>query len=173
MWSSSLSTVAVDESEQHGDRKAPDGRPAKCRVFTPHPEREQYGGGDCECDLQRGQWSHALDSSSMPSERASPSGTSRVIRRRAVENTLPCASVFSESVPPPSSAPWRRKFSAFRLGSSKRTTGPSISPSKWRATASRVTCFSISGYHSGRSAINPTLAVSPLSPDLACAIRRS
>src|SRR5438132_2088752 len=40
-----------------------------------------------------------------PSRWASASGTSSVIRNSAVEYTLPCASVFSERVPPPSSAP--------------------------------------------------------------------
>ena len=40
-----------------------------------------------------------------PSLFASASGTSSVIRRSAVENTLPCASVFNDNVPPPSRAP--------------------------------------------------------------------
>ena len=40
--------------------------------------------------------------------------------------TFPCASVLSESVPPPSSAPCSRKLSALRLGSSKRSTPPVI-----------------------------------------------
>src|SRR6185503_12523799 len=56
--------------------------------------------------------------------------TSIVIRSSAVENTFPCASVLSEIVPPPSSAPCSRKFSAWRLGSSKRSTGPLIMPLK-------------------------------------------
>ena len=45
-----------------------------------------------------------------------------------VENTFPCASVLSDRVPPPSRAPCRRKFSAHRFGSSKRSTEPVISP---------------------------------------------
>ena len=65
-----------------------------------------------------------------PASRASSSGTSRTRRSSAVENTLPCASVLSESVPPPSSAPCSRKLSAPRFGSSKRSTSPVMSPSK-------------------------------------------
>src|SRR2546423_8257391 len=49
---------------------------------------------------------------------ASLSGTSMIMRRSAVEYTFPCASVLSDSVPPPSSAPWSRKLSALRFGSS-------------------------------------------------------
>ena len=55
---------------------------------------------------------------------ATSSGTSISMRSRAVLNTFPCASVIRETVPPPSRAPWRRKFTAQRLASSKRSTGP-------------------------------------------------
>src|SRR2546425_7313646 len=71
--------------------------------------------------------------------------TSISMRRSAVEKTLPCASVFREIVPPPSSAPCSRKFSAERLGSSKRSTLPVIMPLKCRATRAAVTCFTSSG----------------------------
>src|SRR5256885_7331497 len=74
-------------------------------------------------------------------------GASTVIRNRAVENTFPCASVFSEMVPPPSSAPCSRKLSAYRLGSSKRSTGPEITPLKCRATRAAVTCFTRRAYN--------------------------
>ena len=47
-----------------------------------------------------------------------------IMRSSAVENTLPCASVLSDSVPPPSSAPCSRKLSALRFGSSNRSTPP-------------------------------------------------
>src|SRR5205807_9390320 len=60
--------------------------------------------------------------------------------RSAVENTFPWASVLSEMVPPPSSAPCSRKFRAWRLGSSYRSTGPEIMPLKCRATRAAVTC---------------------------------
>ena len=91
----------------------------------------------------------------------------------AVEKTLPCASVLSDNVPPPSSAPCRRKLSACRLGSSNRSTSPVITPEKCCATRSRVNDSVMSGYQSGRSAMTPTLAVSPLSPDRACAMSTS
>src|SRR5260370_38559091 len=45
-------------------------------------------------------------------------GTSTSMRNSAVENTLPCAAVLSETEPPPSSAPWSRKFKAYKLGTS-------------------------------------------------------
>src|SRR5260370_25874113 len=45
-------------------------------------------------------------------------GTSTSIRKRAVGNTLPCASGLRATVPPPSSAPCKRKFKAYKLGSS-------------------------------------------------------
>src|SRR5205085_287620 len=59
-----------------------------------------------------------------PSFRASESGIVNVIRSSAVEKTFPCASVFSDCVPPPSNAPCSRKFSAWRFGNSKRSTSP-------------------------------------------------
>src|ERR1700737_3548972 len=65
-----------------------------------------------------------------PNRFASGSGTSMTIRSNAVENTFPCASVLRERVPPPASAPCSRKLSAFRFGSSKRSTSPSIMPRK-------------------------------------------
>ena len=65
-------------------------------------------------------------------------GTGISIRSSAVEYTLPWASVFREIVPPPSSASCRRKFSALRLGSSKRST-PLTMPLKCRATRAAVT----------------------------------
>src|SRR6266516_1500233 len=68
-------------------------------------------------------------------------GSSSSRRRSAVENTFPWASVLSEMVPPPSSAPCSRKFRAWRLGSSYRSTGPEIMPLKCRATRAAVTCF--------------------------------
>src|SRR5438445_159781 len=68
-------------------------------------------------------------------------GSSSSRRRSAVENTFPWASVLSEMVPPPSSAPCSRKFRAWRLGSSYRSTGPEIMPLKCRATHAAVTCF--------------------------------
>src|SRR5205807_3207149 len=71
--------------------------------------------------------------------------TSIAIRSRAVEKTLPWASVLREIVPPPSSAPCSRKFRAWRFGSSKRSTGPLITPLKCRATRAAVTCFTRSG----------------------------
>src|SRR3954469_6954486 len=104
-----------------------------------------------------------------PRRAASASGTSIIIRNSAVEYTLPCASVLSDNVPPPSSAPCSRKLSAFRFGSSKRSTSPSIIPRKCSATRSTVTLCVRSSYHSGLRAMTPTLAVSPLSPERACA----
>src|SRR5439155_18135764 len=91
-----------------------------------------------------------------PSFLASESGTSIVIRRSAVENTLPCASVFRDNVPPPSSAPCNRKLRAPRFGSSKRSTSPVMTPLKCRATASRVTNIWSNGYSRGSRAIKPT-----------------
>src|SRR5436305_7739252 len=84
------------------------------------------------------QMAHAR-ASGAPSRRASASGMSIVIRNSAVEKTFPCASVLRESVPPPSSAPCKRKLSALRLGSSYRSTSPVITPRKCSATRSRVT----------------------------------
>src|SRR3954470_22923467 len=75
-----------------------------------------------------------------PRRLASESGTSIVIRNNAVEYTFPCASVFSDKVPPPSRAPWSRKLRALRFGSSYRSTSPSIIPRKCSATRSTVTC---------------------------------
>src|SRR6185437_473361 len=72
-------------------------------------------------------------------------GTLICMRSRAVENTFPCASVLSEMVPPPSSAPCNRKLSAFRFGSSKRSTDPVITPLKWRRTRAAVTSFTRTG----------------------------
>src|SRR4051812_45888979 len=118
------------------------------------------------------QMAHAR-ASGRPSRRASASGTSIIIRNSAVEKTFPCASVLRESVPPPSSAPCKRKLSALRLGISYRSTSPVITPRKCSRTRSRVTYFSSSGYHSGRRAMTPTFAVSPLSPERACATSTS
>src|SRR5512135_3060596 len=75
-------------------------------------------------------------------------------------------------VPPPSSASCRRKLSAPRLGSSKRSTRLTM-PRKCRATRATVTVRASSGYSSGSSAMSPTLAVLPLSPERACASHRS
>src|SRR5450432_3107569 len=61
---------------------------------------------------------HAAGAAGRPSFFARSSGMSSTMRSMAVENTLPCASIFNDMVPPPSSAPCRRKFSAWRLGSS-------------------------------------------------------
>jgi hypothetical protein len=58
-----------------------------------------------------------------PARRRS-SGTSTSSRSIAVESVLPCASVFSDTVPPPPSALCSRKLSASRFGSSKRSTSP-------------------------------------------------
>src|SRR5262249_39820678 len=69
--------------------------------------------------------------------RASATGTGISILSSAVEYTLPWASVFNEIVPPPSSASWRRKLSACRLGSSKRST-PLTMPLKCFATRATV-----------------------------------
>ena len=44
--------------------------------------------------------------------------TSISMRSNAVDSTFPWASVLSEMVPPPSSAPCSRKFNAMRFGSS-------------------------------------------------------
>src|SRR4029079_18230299 len=74
-------------------------------------------------------------SSSAP---ASSSGTSSTIRSNAVENTLPCAAVLSDIVPPPSRAPCKRKLSACRFGSSNRSTGPVITSLKCSAMRSFV-----------------------------------
>src|SRR5262245_34432125 len=49
----------------------------------------------------------------------------------AVEYTFPCASVLSEMVPPPSSAPCNRKLRALRLGRTNRSTLRTM-PLKWR-----------------------------------------
>ena len=84
-------------------------------------------GGTVRLALRRGR--------AAVSVRASASGTSSTIRSSAVEKTLPCASVLSESVPPPSSAPCSRKFSALRFGSSKRSTSPSIDAAEMRGDA--------------------------------------
>src|SRR6185437_14164725 len=54
-----------------------------------------------------------------------------------------------------------------------RSTGPEMRPAKCSATRSRVRSRSSTGYHSGRRAITPTFAVSPLSPDRAWAMSRS
>src|SRR5262249_5474545 len=59
-----------------------------------------------------------------PSDRASSSGISICILSIAVEKVLPCASVISESVPPPPRLSCRRKFSAPRFGNSNRSTSP-------------------------------------------------
>src|SRR5260370_38988164 len=45
-------------------------------------------------------------------------GTSTSMRNSAVENTLPCASLLSDTVPPPSNGPSSRKIKAYELGSS-------------------------------------------------------
>src|SRR5690606_29315818 len=60
---------------------------------------------------------HAAPASSR-AWRATSSGTSISMRSMAVERVFPCASVFSETVPPPPSELWSRKLSACRLGSS-------------------------------------------------------
>src|SRR5688572_29470967 len=91
------------------------------------------------------------------------------MRRSAVEKVFPCASVISDSVPPPPRLSCRRKLSAPRLGNSKRSTSPLQIPRKCSLTRDAVTSRTSSGYHSSRKAINPTLAVSPLSPERACA----
>src|SRR6266542_5061428 len=75
-------------------------------------------------------------------------------------------------VPPPSRASCSRKLSALRLGSANRSTRLTI-PRKCRATLAAVTSFSSSGYNSGSSAIKPTLALLPLSPERAWASQRS
>src|ERR1043166_6885234 len=107
--------------------------------------------------------------SAMPSERASSSGTSISILRSAVEKVLPCASVIRESVPPPPKLSCRRKLSAPMFGSSKRSTAPLQMARKWSLTRSPATSRASRGENSGRSAMSPTLAVSPLSPERACA----
>src|SRR5690348_13677566 len=61
-------------------------------------------------------------------------GISICIARSAAPKVLPCASVRSETVPPPPRAPCNRKFSAPRLGSSKRSTGPSTKSPKCALT---------------------------------------
>ncbi len=64
------------------------------------------------------------------------SSTSMVMRSIALERVFPCASFFSETVPPPPRLLWSRKLSASRLGSSNRSTGPKQMPSKCFLTAS-------------------------------------
>ena len=72
-------------------------------------------------------------------------GSSTTRRSSAVESTLPWASVLSEMVPPPSKAPWSKKFNACKLGSSNRSTVPVIMPLKCRATLAAVTCLTSVG----------------------------
>src|SRR5690606_34055189 len=79
------------------------------------------------------------------SARTTSSGTSPSMRSSAVENVLPCASVISETVPPPSSASCNRKFSAYRLGSSYRSTSPFTIEPKCCFTRSAVTSSASSG----------------------------
>ena len=59
-----------------------------------------------------------------------PGGRSISIANSAAPKVLPWASVRSETVPPPPRARCSRKLSAPRLGSSKRSTGPSTSPAE-------------------------------------------
>src|SRR5690606_34470427 len=74
-----------------------------------------------------------------------PAGTVSSMRSIAVEKVLPCASVMSGTVPPPSSAPCNRKLSALRFGSSYRSTSPLIISAKCSRTRSAVRSFSSSG----------------------------
>src|SRR5687767_11762493 len=134
---------AVHPAQRDSYREKRDRRPAQRLRTAADSKCEQN-----RCDQGEGYLRHRHGGHHElinPSASASASGTSRVILNSAVEKTLPCASVLSESVPPPSSAPCRRKLSAFRFGSSNRTTGPSIAPAKWAATRSFVTCRSRMG----------------------------
>src|SRR6185503_7025816 len=76
---------------------------------------------------------------------ASSSATSISIRKSAVEKVFPCASVISESVPPPPRLSCRRKLSAPRFGNSKRSTSPLQIPRKCSFTRDAVTSRASSG----------------------------
>ncbi len=71
------------------------------------------------------------------------SSTSISILSNALLRVFPWASFFSDFVPPPPRDWWSKKFSAFRFGSSKRSTWPKQIPSKCFLTRSAVTYFSI------------------------------
>src|SRR5690349_21886067 len=95
-------------------------------------ERQGQDAAVGRAEESRGHWR------TFERRRARAGGTGTSIRKSAVEYTFPCASVLSEMVPPPSSAPCRRKLSAFKFGSSNLST-PLTMPLKCRATRGAVT----------------------------------
>src|SRR5215213_5561510 len=100
---------------------------------------------------------------------ASRSEISISIRSNAVENVFPCASVINDNVPPPPRLSCSKKFNAPIFGNSNLSTSPRQMPLKCCLTRSAVTSRTRIGYSSSLKAINPTFAVSPLSPERAWA----